>query len=298
MSKDLYPVKPHIQANAHIASREQYDALYKRSLENPEAFWGEQAMALDWFHPWTTVFDADYEEVDFAWFSGGRLNACYNCVDRHLEKRGEQTAILWAAERFPWRLLAPALALLLALEPLYKDVRFSMLLGGEDTRIAALSWLKARHPATGKVMAPDSKALKWGRPDLESHYEFLSMNNRRVRIHAAPYLVISESPTGYSPWDPETRAFIERVAPTHRARRQASPEDNATRSQASHEVEQGDEKGRCVNSQISPPPREVVLIRATARPRQSLPAFDRQAAAGNPNSQKVLFRDVWKLEGI
>ncbi len=98
MSQDLYPVKPHIQSNAHVASSEQYEALYKRSLENPEAFWGEQAMALDWFHPWTTVFDADYEEVDFAWFSGGRINACYNCVDRHLEKRGAQTAIIWAAD--------------------------------------------------------------------------------------------------------------------------------------------------------------------------------------------------------
>ncbi|MBM3991335.1 MAG: acetate--CoA ligase [Planctomycetes bacterium] len=98
MSKDVYPVKPHIQAKAHIASLADYQAMYRRSLENPEAFWGEQAMALDWFHPWTTVVDADYEEVDFAWFSGGRLNACHNCVDRHVERRGEQDAIVWAAD--------------------------------------------------------------------------------------------------------------------------------------------------------------------------------------------------------
>ncbi|MBM3989252.1 MAG: acetate--CoA ligase [Planctomycetes bacterium] len=98
MSKDLYPVKPHIQASAHIASLADYEAMYRRSLENPEAFWGEQAMALDWFHPWTTVVDADYKEVDFAWFSGGRLNACHNCVDRHVEQRGDQDAIVWAAD--------------------------------------------------------------------------------------------------------------------------------------------------------------------------------------------------------
>jgi hypothetical protein len=123
---------------------------------------------------------------------------------------GAAWAVLWAAERFRGRALVPVLALLLALEPGYKDVRFAMLLCREDTRIAALRWLLARHPETGKVMAPDSKALKWGRPDIESRYELVSMNNRRVRIHAAPYLVLSESPTGYSPWAPETHDFIRR----------------------------------------------------------------------------------------
>jgi acetyl-CoA synthetase len=77
---------------------EEYQRLYRLSLDNPEWFWGEQARALDWFHPWTQVFDADYEEVDFAWFSGGRLNAAHNCVDRHLPTLGERTAIIWAAD--------------------------------------------------------------------------------------------------------------------------------------------------------------------------------------------------------
>ncbi|MCC6350466.1 MAG: acetate--CoA ligase [Candidatus Eisenbacteria bacterium] len=98
MSSDLYPVKPQIQKNAHIRSMEQYRQLYRRSIEDPAGFWAEQARLLDWFHPWNTVLDADHDEIDFAWFSGGRLNACFNCVDRHLEKRGEQTAILWAAD--------------------------------------------------------------------------------------------------------------------------------------------------------------------------------------------------------
>ena len=51
-----------------------------------------------WFHPWQNVLDADYDEVDFSWYSGGRLNACFNCVDRHLETRGDQTAIIWAQD--------------------------------------------------------------------------------------------------------------------------------------------------------------------------------------------------------
>ena len=98
MSDDIYPVKPHVAEGAHINSMAEYERLYRLSLDNPDWFWGEQAEALTWYHPWHSVFDADYEEVDFAWFSGGRLNACFNCVDRHLRDRAEQTAIIWAAD--------------------------------------------------------------------------------------------------------------------------------------------------------------------------------------------------------
>ncbi|HKI83882.1 MAG TPA: AMP-binding protein, partial [Candidatus Krumholzibacteria bacterium] len=95
---EVYPVKEHIRNSAHIQSMDEYERLYRLSLDNPQWFWSEQAKLLDWFHPWNTVFDADYDEVDFAWFSGGRLNACYNCVDRHLEKKGDQTAMIWASD--------------------------------------------------------------------------------------------------------------------------------------------------------------------------------------------------------
>ncbi len=98
MSEPMIPVKPEIQQHAHIRSMEEYQRLYRASIDSPEAFWGEQAQTLTWFHPWTHVLDADYEEVDFAWFSGGRLNACYNCVDRHLSDKGNQTALIWAAD--------------------------------------------------------------------------------------------------------------------------------------------------------------------------------------------------------
>ncbi len=98
MSQDLFPVKPHIRERAHIKTMEEYQRLYRLSLDNPEWFWGEQAKALTWFHPWQSVFDADYKEVDFSWYSGGRLNACFNCVDRHLPALGDKTAIIWAQD--------------------------------------------------------------------------------------------------------------------------------------------------------------------------------------------------------
>jgi acetyl-CoA synthetase len=98
MSDDLFPVKPHIRERAHIKSMEEYQRLYRLSLDNPEWFWGEQAKTLTWYHPWHSVFDADYREVDFAWFSGGRLNACFNCVDRHLAHLGDKTALIWAQD--------------------------------------------------------------------------------------------------------------------------------------------------------------------------------------------------------
>ncbi|HEX9081777.1 MAG TPA: acetate--CoA ligase [Holophagaceae bacterium] len=98
MTQDLYPVKPEMAERAHIRGMEEYHRLYRLSLDNPEWFWGEQAKALTWFHPWQSVFDADYKEVDFSWFLGGRLNASFNCIDRHLPTMGDKTAIIWAQD--------------------------------------------------------------------------------------------------------------------------------------------------------------------------------------------------------
>jgi acetyl-CoA synthetase len=98
MAQDIYPVKPHVAQRAWLSSMAEYQRLYRLSLDNPEWFWGEQAKALTWFHPWQSVFDADYDEVDFAWYSGGRLNASFNCVDRHLPTIGERTAIIWVED--------------------------------------------------------------------------------------------------------------------------------------------------------------------------------------------------------
>ncbi|HEX9801220.1 MAG TPA: acetate--CoA ligase [Thermoanaerobaculia bacterium] len=94
----MIPVKKHIAERAHIASLEHYRTLYRRSLADAEGFWREQAERLSWFHPPTTIFDHDPREVDFSWFGGGRLNACFNCVDRHLGERGDKPAILWVGD--------------------------------------------------------------------------------------------------------------------------------------------------------------------------------------------------------
>jgi acetyl-CoA synthetase len=94
----MIPVKPEIAAKAHVKSLAQYQEIYRRSIEDPEGFWREQAAILDWFYPPRTIFDADMVEVDFSWYSGGRLNACYNCVDRHLADKAEKTAIIWALD--------------------------------------------------------------------------------------------------------------------------------------------------------------------------------------------------------
>jgi acetyl-CoA synthetase len=95
---DLLPPKPAIVERAHIRDRAEYERLYRLSLDDPDHFWAQQAEQLTWFHRWHTVFDGDYRDVDFGWFLGGRLNACFNCVDRHLNERGEQVALIWAKD--------------------------------------------------------------------------------------------------------------------------------------------------------------------------------------------------------
>jgi acetyl-CoA synthetase len=94
----MIPVKSQIAERAHVKSLAEYQEMYRRSVQEPEAFWREMAAIVDWFSPPRNVMEVDMDEVDFAWFGGGRLNACYNCVDRHLPDRGEQTAILWAGD--------------------------------------------------------------------------------------------------------------------------------------------------------------------------------------------------------
>ncbi len=96
--RDLYPPKTDIVSSAHVSSMEEYERLYRLSLDDPGAFWAKQAERLSWFHRWNEVFDHDYDNVDFGWFLGGRLNACFNCVDRHLATRGDQDAIIWVKD--------------------------------------------------------------------------------------------------------------------------------------------------------------------------------------------------------
>ena len=81
----------------HISSLDEYKRLHARSIAEPDAFWAEEAARLAWFSPWTKVHE--WNPPDAKWFIGGTLNACYNCVDRHVESgHGEQLAIVWEGE--------------------------------------------------------------------------------------------------------------------------------------------------------------------------------------------------------
>lgn len=94
----IYPVKPEIASRAHI-SRDRYQQMYRQSIEAPETFWAEQALQfLDWRAPWHTLMRCDYQSADIHWFLGGKLNVSYNCLDRHLASRGDQTAIIWEGD--------------------------------------------------------------------------------------------------------------------------------------------------------------------------------------------------------
>ena len=96
MSEDaVYPVPESVAKDAWI-DNDQYLEMYQRSVGDPEGFWSEQAGRIDWIKPFTKVKDVDYTgDVRIRWFEDGTLNASANCIDRHLEKRGGQTAILW-----------------------------------------------------------------------------------------------------------------------------------------------------------------------------------------------------------
>ncbi len=93
-----HPVADAVRQRAHL-DNDAYLRLYQQSVEQPETFWGEQAKAfLDWFKPWDQVHTSDLKQGRAEWFKGGKLNVAYNCIDRHLEKRGEQIAIIWEGD--------------------------------------------------------------------------------------------------------------------------------------------------------------------------------------------------------
>ncbi|MFZ2005004.1 MAG: acetate--CoA ligase [Stellaceae bacterium] len=90
-----------IAAHAKIGkiTEEQYFRLYKESIDDPNGFWGREGKRLDWIKPYTKVMNASYDgDVSIKWYEDGTLNASYNCIDRHLAKRGDQVAILWEGD--------------------------------------------------------------------------------------------------------------------------------------------------------------------------------------------------------
>ncbi|PCI08037.1 MAG: acetate--CoA ligase [Gammaproteobacteria bacterium] len=94
----VYDILPEAKNRAHIDDA-KYQEMYTQSIEDPDTFWAEQAeVFIDWIKPWHTVRDFDYKKGHIRWFEGATLNVSYNCIDRHLETRGEQTAIIWEGD--------------------------------------------------------------------------------------------------------------------------------------------------------------------------------------------------------
>ncbi|MBL9155654.1 MAG: acetate--CoA ligase [Verrucomicrobiales bacterium] len=92
----VYPPSAEFSARSHVKSMEEYQALYDRSIADPEGFWRDQSARIDWIEPWSTLREWDYTAADIKWFLGGKLNACYNCIDRHVVNgHGDETALIW-----------------------------------------------------------------------------------------------------------------------------------------------------------------------------------------------------------
>ena len=93
----VFPPPPEFSAKAHIKSLQEYESLYRQSIQDPEKFWASAAGELHWFKPWDKVLDWNLPWAK--WFVGGRTNLSYNCVDRHaLGERAQKTAIIWEGE--------------------------------------------------------------------------------------------------------------------------------------------------------------------------------------------------------
>ena len=95
----VYPVKAHI-SNGALLDKAGYEAMYRASVQDPDAFWGEQGKILDWMKPYTRVKNTSYDpgHVSIKWYEDGLLNVSANCLDRHLAQRGDKVAIIWEGD--------------------------------------------------------------------------------------------------------------------------------------------------------------------------------------------------------
>jgi acetyl-CoA synthetase len=97
--KDIYQPPATVSETAWVQNMDQYQEMYERSIKDPEGFWAEQAEQFIWFKKWDKVRDYNYNvkkgKIFIEWFKGAKTNITVNCLDRHIESRGDQTAILW-----------------------------------------------------------------------------------------------------------------------------------------------------------------------------------------------------------
>ena len=95
----LFPPNKEFSEKAYIKSMNEYEAMYKRSIEDPEGFWAEIAEKnISWYKKWDKVLDYDFNKPYVKWFIGGKLNASYNCLDRHIDTLGNKAALIWEAD--------------------------------------------------------------------------------------------------------------------------------------------------------------------------------------------------------
>jgi len=99
MSEKLYPVSQDWAKRAHV-DKARYEEMYQASIDDPESFWGEHGKRINWFTPYTKVKNTLFgkDNVSIRWFEDGTTNAAHNCIDRHLETRGDQVAIIWEGD--------------------------------------------------------------------------------------------------------------------------------------------------------------------------------------------------------
>ena len=99
MTNTTFPPPADLAEKAHVNAA-RYDAMYAASINDPEKFWDEQGQRVDWIKPYTKVKDVTYDfgNVSINWYADGELNIAANCIDRHLQTRGDQTAIIWESD--------------------------------------------------------------------------------------------------------------------------------------------------------------------------------------------------------
>ena len=99
METQIYPV-PDATKNRALIDKARYEEMYARSIDDNEGFWAEQAQRLDWIKPFTKVKDVSYakDDLHIRWYEDGTLNVCYNCVDRHLETKDDDVALIWEGD--------------------------------------------------------------------------------------------------------------------------------------------------------------------------------------------------------
>ncbi len=94
----MYPVKHSLEGKTYLSGMKEYQEMYQRSIKDPDAFWLEAAKNLSWYRFPEMAQKGDFSAVNYSWYLGGKLNASYNCLDRHLEKRAKKNALIWAKD--------------------------------------------------------------------------------------------------------------------------------------------------------------------------------------------------------